>query len=109
MSFLANSLAYDFEQITNPSVSTALTTLKITPADARNPNGKGRCQSILISASGADGVRFRYDGGDPTTTSGHFLGATTPALRIEGVRNVERFRVIAAGAAGSLSVTFERT
>jgi hypothetical protein len=53
-------------------------------------------------------IRYRFDGGDPTTTAGHYL-ATNGTIPIDGSENVANFRIIRdGGSSASVSVTLEQ-
>lgn len=53
-------------------------------------------------------VRYRYDGGAPTTAVGHLLYAND-SLVISGRKNIDNLRFIQAGTAtASVAVTYER-
>ena len=61
----------------------------------------------VITATGGQ-MRYRYDGGNPTTTVGHLL-AHGDILVVENAINIVQFRVIQIGTQnGTLSVTYER-
>lgn len=53
-------------------------------------------------------VRYRYDGGNPTSTSGH-LAEIGDVIRVHGGGNIAAFRAIRTGGmSGVLRITFER-
>jgi len=53
-------------------------------------------------------MRYRYDGSDPTDSSGHLLGSGD-SIEIEGYVNVSQFKAIRVGdVSGVLDVTYER-
>lgn len=55
-----------------------------------------------------DAIRYRYDGGDPSATVGHYLPANGETV-IEGQENIARLRFIRAGSSdATLSVTLEK-
>ncbi|HAV42626.1 TPA: hypothetical protein DCX15_01225 [bacterium] len=63
-------------------------------------------QTLISVEDGA--VRFRYDGGDPTSTTGHPISSGT-LFNLQGLNTIKNFKVIAQSAAGAtLSVTYER-
>lgn len=92
---LDQEVAFSFQQITVPGVSTGFV----------SNNGVTFGFRALITCETAQ-VRFRYDGGDPTAVSGHLLNVGD-ILVIEGRYNVANFRAIATGANGTLMVTLE--
>lgn len=69
-------------------------------------DGQGHLRAV-VSAEGGQ-MRFRYDGGNPSTTSGHILSHKDDLI-VEGSTNVTNFKAIRTGAeSGFLSVTYER-
>lgn len=53
-----------------------------------------------------ENIRYRYDGTAPTTTVGHIAYAGT-TFTLEGLENIERFRMIADMGTSTVSVTLE--
>lgn len=55
-----------------------------------------------------DAIRYRYDGGDPSATVGHYLPINGETV-VEGQENIARLRFIRAGSGdATLSVTLEK-
>jgi len=72
----------------------------LTAASAASSN------RIFISAETAD-MRFRYDGGAPTTTVGHLL-EPGDILILYGTENIKNFLAIRTGDdSGAIKVTYE--
>jgi len=94
-----NSEAFDFEQVTvdNTAGGVALT--------AETYEGATRA---FITIEGTDGIQIRYrmDGGAPTTTVGH-LAYVGDVLMLESVSDIANFRAIrTADTSVTLSVTY---
>jgi len=91
----AVGLGHDHEAITVDNSVQALTAAKAAQADR-----------IFVTAETAE-MRFRYDGGDPSTTVGHLI-EDGDALILYGTNNIKNFKAIRTGAtSGVLRVTFE--
>jgi len=89
----------DYESITVTNASAiGFTSSKISTA----PRPK---RAFCTSETGS--MRYRYDGTDPETTEGHLL-LPTDTLIVEGIQNMENFKVIATSAtSGKIKVTYE--
>lgn len=72
--------AIDYESITINAGSSA--TLNASKAD--------RARMVFITCENAD-IRFRYDGGNPTSTEGHIL-KSGETLRLGNVSNIKRLK-----------------
>lgn len=93
---------YAHEVLTVADSAKAMTAATYNPANT----DQSRIRAFVTAEAGF--MRYRYDGGDPTTTSGHLIGIGD-ALIIEGVLNIEKFRAIRVGdKSGTLRVTYER-
>lgn len=95
---LDQEVAFNFESVTVTTTSTAIT---YQVGDMHGFRAVISCED--------QPVRFRYDGGAPTSTSGHLLNPGD-RLTVEGRQNVERFRAIrdsTAAASAVLRVTLE--
>lgn len=90
-------IALDFEALAVSSSVVALTPAKYSKAT----------RAVMIVESNA--MRYRYDLGAPavSTSVGMNLNANDN-LVIEGLLNLERFRIIRQSADGTLNVTYER-
>lgn len=56
----------------------------------------------------SNAIHYRYDGGDPTTTSGHYVG-TNATFVIDGHANLQALRLIRSGSSdATVAVTLER-
>lgn len=66
----------------------------------------GRAARVRLTCnSGA--LHYRYDGGDPTTASGHYLGVNA-STEIVGAQNIEQLRLSRSGSTdAALAVTLE--
>ncbi len=94
------SEAFAHEAVTVAGVAIGLTAATYAPAGA-----PGAVRAVLTLEAGQ--VRYRYDGTDPTATTGHLL-EIGDVLMLEGAGNIGRFRAIRTGVSGTLRVTFER-
>lgn len=83
--------ALGFQQIVNPGTATSLT----VPGGARY---------ALFSVEGANGIRIRADGTDPTSTIGILFTANDGPFFWPG--DLQSVEVIAGGAAGTLNVQY---
>ena len=98
---LLNGNAYAFETVTVANAAKALTT-----TTWRTSGASDAAKKAFISAEGGS-MRYRYDGSDPTTTSGHLL-SHGDILEVEGEPNMLNFRAIRVGdRSGTLTVTYE--
>ncbi len=69
------------------------------------PYAKMYAQAVLISVEDAD-VRFRLDGGTPTSTEGHQM-SNGDNLILTGTQAIKQFRAAKAGdASATLRVTY---
>ncbi len=90
---------YDYEEITVTSVAIGLTSSKLLAT----PKPK----EVFIFCETAQ-VRYRYDGGTPTSNSGIPLNPFD-SLRIKGVVNLNNLLFIRTGTtSGKLTVVYER-
>lgn len=91
---------YDYEALSVAGAAVSLTAGKLAVAD------KAKCIRVWITSETAD-IRYRLDGGDPTTSVGHLLiaGGT---LEVEGQTNLERFSMIAVSGTASVRVSYAR-
>jgi len=65
-----------------------------------------RVNRIFITAETAD-MRFRYDGGAPTSTAGHLIGNGDIVI-LYGTSNIKNFLAIRTGdVSGVIHVTYE--
>ena len=62
--------------------------------------------ALIVAEAG--NLRYRFDGGDPTTAEGMLLKETDPALIIEGQARLAGLRMIRDGAVDvDVSITFD--
>jgi hypothetical protein len=101
--------AYDYETLTC-AASTGLTASKLRPTDSGDlssgANGKGRCQMILMTATGQT-IRFTLNGTTPTATVGHPL-AVNEGILLRGYDNLEDLRFIETAATANVQITYFR-
>jgi hypothetical protein len=113
--FIDDSIpAVDHEAITVSTSALGLTASKLTAFAAANARDTDqsyvdikRAHKVLITTE-TDKVRFRLDGTDPTSATGHELAAGD-SLEVAGFSNLSKLRFIRSGAAdATLRVTFYR-
>jgi len=92
--------AYDHESLTVTNAVKTLTSAKL------NVSGYEKAVRVYITVEG-DSIRYRLDGGDPSSTVGH-LAYTGEAIEIEGKTNLERFKTIRVTTDATLHVTYQR-
>lgn len=93
---------FDFETITVSSVAVGFTSSKLAPENSKAPS------RALVSFETAT-MRFRYDGGDPTSTVGHPTSSSGDSFILEGEESLRNFKAIRSGESdGTIQVTYER-
>lgn len=96
------TVGYAFESLT-----VADSVQVLTPATYKDSATSGGASEAFISNDGAE-IRFRYDGGTPTSTVGHIL-ADGGILVLKGQNQMSQFKCIRTGGVSStISVTYER-
>lgn len=65
----------------------------------------GSCAKAIITVDGGS-VRFRIDGGYPTTTAGHLL-ASGDKLILETNKEINSFKAINVSVPASIQVTYD--
>lgn len=79
----------------------------LTPSKYGDSETSGGASEAFISNDGAE-IRFRYDGGTPTSTVGHIL-ADGGILVLKGQQQMSSFKCIRTGGVSSeISITYER-
>ena len=99
---------------TRPNIGFAFETLTVadsiqvlTPGTYKDNATSGGADSAFITLATAQ-IRYRYDGGDPSSTVGHILD-TGGILILNGQNQMSNFKAIrTGGSSGVLSVTYER-
>jgi len=93
--------AYAYESITVSATAVGFTSTLVSPANA--PSAK-----LAILTIETAGVRYRYDGTAPTAAQGHAAAMDT-SLTVNGINNINRFRIIKSGATdATVRVTYLR-
>ena len=96
------TVGYDSEQLT---VNTNLNVL--TPSKYKDTSTSGGALAAFITLEDAS-MRYRYDGGAPTSTLGHKL-LDGGVLVLNGQNQMQNFKFIqTGGASGPIYVTYER-
>jgi hypothetical protein len=96
------TVGYAFEALT-----VAGSVQVLTPSVYKDSTTSGGATEAFISNSGAD-IRFRYDGGTPTSTVGHIL-SDGGILVLKGQNQMSQFKCIRTGSVSSeISITYER-
>jgi len=93
----------DFESLEVGATVVALSLPKLNPMVGNFANIKSRAAQVTLENGD---IRFRLDGGDPTSTEGHqFLVGTS--LSIVGTQTLRQFRAIRSGTTnGTLRITY---
>lgn len=79
----------------------------LSPSLYKDSSTSGGADSAFLTNDGAE-IRYRFDGGTPTSTVGHVL-ADGGILVLQGQNQMAAFKCIRTGAVSSeISVTFER-
>lgn len=95
-------MAYAYEAIT-----VADTAIGFTAANVATDRGDRKDPQKAICTLETAQIRFRIDGGDPTTTVGHVLNPGD-VVEITGPADMINFRAIRTGStSGSLKVSYE--
>lgn len=96
--------AYDHEAITISTTAIGFTSTKVVPDNDQNPRPAFEAYVTVET----DKVRYRLDGTDPTSTTGHELAAGD-TLTITGTNNIRRAKFIRSGTGdATLRVTYSR-
>lgn len=96
------TVGYDSESLT---VDTNVNVL--TPSKYQDSITNGGASEAFITLDTAN-MRYRYDGGTPTSTVGHILN-DGGVLVLKGQNQMSNFKFIQTGASsGSVYVTYER-
>ena len=96
---------YDYEDLTVDSTAGGVALDSTKVKNKANPIKE--CQRVILTLETA-AVRYRTDGGAPTTTVGHLLGSGD-ILTLQGQPTIDRFRAIrTTGTSGVFRATFER-
>ena len=97
---LMPKVGFAFETITVGNTVAVLT------ATTYRPSGD-QADSAFLTLEGAD-IRYRYDGGNPSSSVGHLL-SDSGYIVLTGQNQMEKFKAIRVGGRdGTLSVTYER-
>ena len=93
----------DFETLVIEDTVVSLSPQKLNPVSGTFANIKARAAQVTLE----DGdIRFRVDGGDPTSTEGHPFTVST-SLSITGTQALRQFRAIRSGTvSGTVRVTY---
>ena len=95
-----NREAIGFEEITVDDTVKVLTASIYAPAQGR------QASRAMITAEGGN-IRYRIDGGNPTSSSGH-LATEGEIFALESIYEIKNFKATRAGSAsGKIVVTYE--
>lgn len=98
---LFSAFAYESVTVDNTTGGVRFTKLTHTPA-AGNP-----AKRAIVTVETAQ-IRYKIDGGAPTSSEGHILNVND-VLSINGQGNINNFRAIRVGStSGVIKCTFER-
>ena len=92
--------SFEFEKLTISN-----TALGFTAATLIETNKENAVRAVVTVESKS--IRYRTDGSDPTTTTGHLV-YTGGMIVIEGKTNLERFRAIRVTDDATIQVTYQR-
>jgi hypothetical protein len=96
------TIGYDFEQLT-----VAGSVQVLTPSKYKDSTTSGGASNAFITSETAE-IRYRYDGGTPSSTVGHIL-AIGGILVLSGQNQMSNFKCIRTGAISAvISATYER-
>ncbi len=99
--FTGELQVYDFEELSvGAGAAVGLTAAKLAVAS------KQKCVRVWVTIADAD-VRYRIDGGAPTTSAGHYIYADG-TLEAEGITNLEKLKFIAVSGTAKVSVSYSR-
>lgn len=90
--------AFAFESIEVGSIAKKLNVLLISSLE-------GMAEKAFVTCEGT--VRYRYDGGEPTSMEGHLLKDGSHLI-LHGELQMKNFRAISVSEPAILSVSFER-
>ena len=97
----ADRSGFAYESITVSTSAVGPTEATYAPAD------ESPATAVIISVE-TNGIRFRYDGGEPTSSIGHAL-ASGATYELPGAVNVSQLRMIRSGGAdATVHLTYER-
>jgi hypothetical protein len=98
-----NRIPGDYEVLTVGAAVMGLSLSKINPA--AGPYARMAARAAMISSESAD-LRFRIDGGQPTTSDGHYL-VSGDALVVSGTQALQQFQAVRIGdVSATLRVTY---
>lgn len=93
--------AFDFESLSITETSTPLTEAKYKRSDG------SYAKRVLITCENAQ-IRYKYNGDDPTSSSGHILNPNEHLIII-GSGNIRNFRATRTGSSsGKMEITYEQ-
>lgn len=95
--------AYAYEQLATTSGVQTLTT---TYTSGVGYSGSAQQPDVFLTLE-TNSIRWRIDGGNPSSTVGHLMAAGDKIV-IAGIDNIRNFRFTYVTAAGTLNATYER-
>ena len=96
------NVGFAFEQLT-----VADSVQVLTPSYYQDSSTSGGASSAFLTSEDAQ-IRYRYDGGTPTSTVGHILDYGS-ILVLHGQNQMSNFKCIRTGSASAkIAVTYER-
>jgi hypothetical protein len=98
-----NRIPGDYEEVTVGVSAVGFSSTKIMPITG--PYARMSARAILVSSENGD-IRFRIDGGLPSTSSGHYF-TNGDTLVLTGTQAIQQFQGIRCGDTnGLLKVTY---
>lgn len=93
-----------FEKLTISTSAVMLTSSLLHPTPGQSGAGNAACLAFMTVEGGS--IRFRVDGGSPTTADGHLV-LDGGSVEIETIQALEKFKAIrAANKNATLFVTY---
>jgi hypothetical protein len=94
--------AYEFEKITVSSSAIGISAAKITKPSTTN--GQSRTAEFALITVETDSIRYRTDGTNPDSTTGHLLVAGD-ALQLDNFDDIRRFKAIRVTTDATIQVS----
>ena len=102
----ADIVCFGHEAVTVATTSIGFTAGTITPTTAAAGSTRPAHRAVVTAETAQ--MRYRYDGTDPTASTGHLLDVGD-VLVVEGIVNVQTIRFIRTGAtSGTITCSYER-
>jgi len=101
-----NIIAGLFEAFEYESLTIGTSAISLTPTKYRSSSDNEKAKRAVITCENAP-IRYRYDGGAPTSTEGHTMNPMD-AIVLNSSQNIANFKAIRKGATdGKIFITYE--